>query len=204
MNNKIHNIIFDVGMVLIDFCWRQHCHNLGFDEQMIEAFDKHMISSKFWDMLDEGTIEEKDAIARFIEAMPQYSEQVKLFWEHPEGFVKEYEYAAPMIRTLKQQGYRVYLLSNYPLKMYELHWPSFSFFKEVDGYIVSAVEKMKKPDLRIYNLICQRYQFNPEECLFVDDRQVNIEAARQAGMNAVLFEDYNQFNSAFKLYTKDC
>lgn len=88
--------------------------------------------------------------------------------------------------------------------MYELHWPSFSFFKEVDGYIVSAVEKMKKPDLRIYNLICQRYQFNPEECLFVDDRQVNIEAARQAGMNAVLFEDYNQFNSAFKLYTKDC
>ena len=195
MNNNTKNIIFDVGMVLIDFCWRDLCKNLGFNEAIIQAFDKHMISSPYWDMLDEGTIEEADAIERFIEAMPQYEAQVRLFWNHREGFVREYEYSAPLIRTLKQKGYGVYLLSNYPLGMYEVNWPSFAFFKEVDGYVVSAVEKMKKPDLAISHLLCERYHLNPAECIFIDDRQVNVDAAKQAGMQAVLFEDYEKLCS---------
>ncbi|MBO5088874.1 MAG: HAD family phosphatase [Lachnospiraceae bacterium] len=192
MKSNIKNIVFDVGMVLIDFCWEEHCRNLGFDEQIIEAFDKHMISSKYWDLMDEGLISEEDAIQEFIKAMPQYEKQIKLFWQQPEGFVKEYAYATPMIQGLKQKGYRVFLLSNYPLGMYKIHWPTFSFYDKVDGYVVSAVERMKKPNKAIYQLLCDRYQLQLEECLFVDDRQVNVDAAIAVGMEGVLFENYNQ------------
>lgn len=58
MDTNIHNIVFDVGMVLIDFCWEKHCRRLGFDEAVIRAFDTGMINSRYWSMLDEGLIEE--------------------------------------------------------------------------------------------------------------------------------------------------
>lgn len=192
MRPNIKNIVFDVGMVLIDFCWAQHCRNLGFTEEIIESFDQHMISSDCWDKMDEGMISQEDAIQQFVQAMPEYTNQIKEFWSKPEGFVREYSYAAPMIQKLKEKGYRVYLLSNYPLKMYEVHWPTFQFFPEVDGYIVSAVECMKKPDLAIYHLLCERYNLKADECIFIDDRKVNIEAAEQVGMKGFLFRNYEE------------
>lgn len=198
MNKNIQNIVFDVGMVLIDFCWEKHCRNLGFDETIIRAFEKNMICSEYWDRLDEGTMEETDAIKEFIKNMPQYHKEVELFWEQPENFVEEYDYAAPMISALKEKGYGVYLLSNYPLNMYKLHWPVFRFYPLVDGYVVSAVEKLKKPDTAIYELLCNRYHLKPQECLFIDDRQANVDAATQVGMEAVLFQDYPTLQEYFQ------
>lgn len=195
VSGDIKNIVFDVGMVLIDFCWAQHCRNLGFSEEIIQSFNKNMISSDCWDQMDEGLISEEDAITHFIEVMPTYEKEIQLFWKHPEGFVEEYAYSTPLIQELKQKGYHVYLLSNYPLGMYQVHWPTFTFLKEVEGYIVSAQECMKKPDERIYRLLCERYHLKEEECLFVDDRQVNVDAAIAVGMESVLFESYNQLRS---------
>lgn len=196
MKDTIKNIIFDVGMVLIDFCWEKHCRSLGFSNEVIAAFDKKMIHSKYWDMLDEGSITTKEAIDKFIEAIPQYEKEVKLFWKNPDGFVQEYAFAAPLVKELQDRGYRVYLLSNYPLDMYKLHWPNFEFFKLVDGYVVSAPEKMKKPDKAIYELLCARYGLTASECIFIDDRQENVDAAIAVGMESVLFTGYDTLREA--------
>ena len=121
------------------------------------------------------------------------------FWEQPEYFVEEYDYAAPMISRLKNLGYHVYLLSNYPYNLYKIHWPSFEFYSLVDGYVVSAAEKLKKPNPAIYKLLCNRYQLKPKECLFIDDRQDNVEAAIQVGMKAVLFEGYESLKAYLEI-----
>lgn len=193
MNEKIKNVVFDVGMVLIDFCWEEQCRKLGFQDEVIEAFSVNMIHSKYWDMLDEGTIETNEAKRKFLDAMPQYETQLQLFWQNIDGVVKEYAYAKPLVKELQEKGYRVYLLSNYPLAMYEMHWPTFSFFPMVDGYVVSAPERMRKPNLAIYKLLCDRYGLDQTECLFVDDRQENVDAAIAYGMQAIRFESYEQF-----------
>ena len=75
--------------------------------------------------------------------------------------------------------------------MYKLHWPTFEFFKLVDGYVVSAPEKMKKPDKAIYELLCTRYALTASECIFIDDRQENVDAAIAVGMESVLFTGYD-------------
>lgn len=190
MKDTIKNIIFDVGMVLIDFCWEKHCRNLGFSDEVIKVFDEKMIHSDYWDMLDEGTITTQDAIAGFNKEMPQYKEELERFWASQEGFVEEYAYSAPLIKKLQEMGYHVYLLSNYPLDMYKLHWPTFTFFPLVDGYVVSAPERIKKPDLAIYELLLERYGLKAGECIFIDDRQENVDAAIQAGMEGILFAGY--------------
>lgn len=188
MNDKIKNIVFDVGMVLIDFCWDKPCREYGFSDEVIAAFEKKMIQSEYWNNMDEGTMTEQEAIVRFKEAMPEYSNEIDKFWEKPEKFVEEYSFAAPLINELHDKGYYVYLLSNYPLHMYEIHWPSFKFFSLVDGYVVSSVEKLCKPNPAIYKLLCDRYHLIPEECLFIDDREVNVDAAKGIGMNGLLFD----------------
>lgn len=190
MEKKIENIIFDVGDVLISFCWKKACRELGFHETIIECFEKYMVLSDVWDMLDEGTIEHEQAIQIFIQRMPQLEKEIRTFWQHADKIVEEFDYSAKVIQAFKNQGKKVYLLSNYPLEMYQLHWPAFSFFDMVDGYVVSAVEKMKKPDVRIYQLLCERYHLKPETCMFFDDRQSNVDAAIQSGMQATLFKGY--------------
>jgi putative hydrolase of the HAD superfamily len=164
--------------------------DLGFDKNVIEELGEKMVMSEFWKDLDRGKEREADAPGYFKNIMPQYKREIDLFWENIADIVREYDYAAPMIRKLRKAGYKVYLLSNYPLKLAELHWPSFSFINDVDGKVISAVEKMVKPERDIYNLLIERYQLCPEECVFLDDRLDNIETAIQIGMQGIVFKNY--------------
>ena len=47
--------------------------------------------------------------------------------------------------------------------------------------------KMMKPDAAIFNEAIKRIGLNANELLFIDDSQVNVSAARRAGMNAILY-----------------
>jgi putative hydrolase of the HAD superfamily len=188
--SKIKNVIFDVGMVLVNFRWYDYMVDLGFDKNVIEELGEKMVMSEFWKDLDRGKEREADAPEYFKAIMPKYKREIDLFWENIADIVREYDYSAPMIQKLHKAGYKVYLLSNYPLRLSELHWPSFSFINDVDGKVISAVEKMVKPEPHIYNLLMERYQLCPEECIFLDDRLDNIETARQLGMQGIVFQNY--------------
>ena len=63
--------------------------------------------------------------------------------------------------------------------------------KYTDGKIVSGFEKLAKPDPRIYKLLFERYSLDPTECVFIDDRQINIDAAMKLGMKTILFTDHD-------------
>ena len=57
----------------------------------------------------------------------------------------------------------------------------------MDGMVISSREKISKPEPAIYQLLCSRYGLKPEECVFIDDRPVNAEAARRVGMQAIVY-----------------
>ncbi len=53
--------------------------------------------------------------------------------------------------------------------------------------VISAEEEISKPDPAIYLRTCERLGLPPSDCLFVDDRQTNVEGARAAGLRAIRF-----------------
>jgi HAD superfamily hydrolase (TIGR01509 family) len=55
-------------------------------------------------------------------------------------------------------------------------------YKYFDGEVVSCYEKVVKPDAEIYKILVERYDLNPSETLFIDDRKSNIEAAESEGI----------------------
>lgn len=186
----IKNIVFDVGDVLIRFRYRDHMRDLGFSEDVIETLSRDMVLTEFWSLMDQGVKMEKDAVEHFSTLMPTLRREIEYFWQNTEGLVEEYPYSTPLIRKLKAEGYKVYLLSNYPKETAERHWPTFSFVPETDGYIISAFEKMIKPDPAFYRLLFTRFGLVPEECLFIDDREKNLVGAKEVGMETILFTGY--------------
>ena len=93
------------------------------------------------------------------------------------------------LKSLKDRGYHVYLLSNYPRRLVALHTPRFHFLPYTDGRVVSYECHITKPDERIYQRLSSKYNLIPEECIFLDDRQANLDAAEKLGFNTLLVTD---------------
>lgn len=71
-------------------------------------------------------------------------------------------------KTLKKNGYNLFVLSNMGNLTYE-YFKNDEFFSLCSGIIISAHEHIKKPDKKIYTLLLDRYKLNAEESLFIDD-----------------------------------
>ena len=78
--------------------------------------------------------------------------------------------------------------------------PELSWF---DGVVVSGEEKLKKPDPRLYRVLCDRYSVNPAQAIFVDDSYPNIIAARELGFKVIHFQNPEQLESDLRYSSKD-
>jgi putative hydrolase of the HAD superfamily len=58
----------------------------------------------------------------------------------------------------------------------------------IDVLVDGSVEKVLKPDPRIYDLVCERMGIPPTACLFVDDQARNVAGAEAVGMRALWFD----------------
>jgi putative hydrolase of the HAD superfamily len=103
----------------------------------------------------------------------------------------------PMIgvmRDARSRGFRTALLTN-NVREWEPHWRAMLPIDEIFDVIVdSARVGLRKPEPQIYDLTVERLDdgISPSECLFVDDVEVNVEAARKLGMAAVHFLSNDQ------------
>ncbi len=97
-----------------------------------------------------------------------------------------------LMEELRDGGYRMGLLTN-NVREWEPRWRSMLPVDEIFGEIVdSAFVDCRKPDPRIYEITFERMGVEAGECIFIDDIEVNITAARELGMTAVHFQDNDQ------------
>lgn len=92
-----------------------------------------------------------------------------------------------LIRELLKIGLRIYVLSNagYVFREVSRTFPSVD---QYSGLMFSAEEKIRKPETEIYTRLCERFSLVPEECIFVDDMDVNVRAAESVGMHGYVFD----------------
>jgi putative hydrolase of the HAD superfamily len=183
------NVIFDIGRVLIR--WEPDIEDM-FDRETKANVERAVFESGLWDQLDLGVEDDEAVFEKMIALAPDYREQIRFTLEHLTILAWQQDYAKQWIKELKEQGYRVYFLSNYSRWVRKMYPEWTDFTPLMDGGIFSSDVKVVKPDKRIYELLCEKYQLVPQECLFVDDRQENVDAAIACGMDAVRFDGYEQ------------
>ena len=188
----IRNIVFDIGMVLADFRWKEYMlRDLGFAPEVMETFAERLVLDPIWDEFDLGVRPTEEIIAEMKERLPEYPKERELFFSRIEDIAASYPYSEAWIRELKERGFAVYLLSNYPRDVFRIHEKKhFGFAALVDGKVVSGFERVSKPDPAIYRILLERYGLRAEECVFLDDRKVNIDTALSLGMQGIVFTSY--------------
>ncbi len=97
-----------------------------------------------------------------------------------------------LMREAKQGGHRMGLLTN-NVREWEPLWRSMLPVDEIFEVVVdSGFVGCRKPDREIYDITLERMGVPAEECLFVDDIDVNCDAARELGMSAVHYQHNDQ------------
>lgn len=188
----IKNIIFDLGNVVLKLKFNIVLDNYASNDNDKKLLENVIFASQEWQMLDEGTIEKNDAINRMLKKLPisLHNSCLEIMKNWQDILVINTQ-ILDYIQKVREHGYHTYILSNAPLDI-----PGFlkrnNLDKYFDGKIISAEEKMMKPNKKIYQLILKRFSLNANECLFLDDKKENIDAAINCGINGYLF-DYNNF-----------
>ena len=98
-------------------------------------------------------------------------------------------------QQLKQHGLLTAILSNMGDSVLENIQREFDWLPRFDVLIWSFQHNLAKPDPAIYHLALQKLGTIPEETLFIDDKQVNIDAARALGMPSILFSTVERLRS---------
>lgn len=187
MNTPIKAIVFDIGGVLIDWDPRYLYRKLFKAEEEMERF-LHTVCHHSWNLeLDRGA-NWNDAVATLSEKFPDHKDNIRAYhdrWiEMVQGPIHE---TVDIMMALRHMGYKLYAITNYSREKLDLTIKEYPFLRGFDGMIVSGDEKLVKPDPAIYQLLLDRYDLNPRQLLFIDDRRENVQAAWDKGFHAVQF-----------------
>lgn len=183
----LNNIIFDFGNVLIDFRSVKILDHYNLSRADHELLNKAIFGSNEWLKIDAGELTEDEATEIFKKRLPErlhpQVEEIMQTWPAKVIFYPE---MLDFMRKLHEQDYHLYALSNTGMRFanYLMNSKYGQFF---EGEVFSAKEKLMKPGSGIYQTLIDRYNLNPSESLFIDDRPENIEAARKLGMHGFVF-----------------
>jgi len=105
-------------------------------------------------------------------------------------------HAIATLEQLKNEGNKIGLLSNCSIEI-PILWPETAFADLIDSPIFSSRERLKKPDPRIYRLVCERLGVEPEACLYIADGENHeLTAAAKVGLHPVLIRNLSRDNGS--------
>lgn len=187
----IRNIVFDMGDVLLNYQPRITCQRLAGSPQDAEIIYQTMFLAPEWEQkLDAGLFPEAEMLAvaqSRLSTQAQRDAAALIYAQYHLDSLTPKQGMDRVVEALHSRGFRLYVLSNAGARItaYQNRIPRADLF---DGFLFSYEEKLIKPDVRLYQRLCQRFHLEPEECLFIDDRPANVDGARTAGMEAYCFD----------------
>ncbi len=192
---RYKNIIFDIGNVLIEYRWRDMLRDHGMEEARIEDFAKNVFMDPLWEEFDLGNMPYEDIVAAYVKKYPDWAAEIDWFLHHTELMHIIRHSVGELLGKLKEAGYDLYLLSNYSEVLLNNHTEGAAFKEHIAGGVISYQVHAIKPDPAIYQHLFEKYNLKPEECLFFDDRQANVDGAKACGMDAILVTSEKQLVS---------
>jgi putative hydrolase of the HAD superfamily len=196
----IRAIIFDLGGVLItDVPLKPIAEEFSKKSSLsAEEIHTHLYPTEHWNLLTLGKITEDEYWDDFLKAY-KISEKSEVRSDKLKEELKEkirsalypLKHSASIINLLKE-NYRLAILSNHAKEWSEYMKQKFDLFRFFDPIIFSCDVGLRKPDPRIYEAVLQKLKCSVNECVFIDDKKRNTDAAEKLGMKGIVFEEYSK------------
>ena len=184
----IRNAVFDMGNVLIRFDPQWFIEREGVRDPADRLLIlRELFQSTEWAMMDLGFLTEETAepliLSRFPERLKKTVSHLLYHWPDERT---EIPGMCELVRELRQNGYRLYLLSNASVAHHQ-YWPKYPVSEFFDGVLVSADLRKIKPMNEIYAECLKRFSLLAEECVFIDDLPANVAGAVANGWQGIVF-----------------
>jgi len=185
MNKK--TLLWDLGNVVVQWSPDEILRRLNFSEERSLYLRKSLFAHSDWLDLDRGVTTEAKVARRLVAESDLSLEQALRCFEVVRDTLIDIEASVDLIRELAQADIPMYVLSNMSLPNadYLKQRPYFELFK---GVVISAEEKLNKPDREVFSRVLNRYTLDGDSVLFIDDTMENIETAENMGIHGLHFK----------------
>lgn len=183
----IKNLVFDFGNVLIE--WNSAKILAAFvkeeDRKRVKAA---IFDSGLWAQTDTGQLTLEAAIQAAQTLLDSsYSATVEAIFTHWYEIVDVYHQLQEKIFEWAQLGYGIYILSTTSEIFYAVENAGLlPMTKVLTGKILSYEVGFAKPDKSIYQKLLTQYALHANQCVFIDDLQINLDAAKSLGFETIL------------------
>ena len=183
----IDHIVFDIGKVLIHYDPNIPFSRLIPDEAERKWFFENVCTHDWNVEQDRGrTWEEAEAL--LIEVHPDREEHIRAFRKYWHEMVPHsYDDSVTIMEGLIADGQDVTMLTNFASDTFREAQVRFPFLTKPRGVTVSGDVGLIKPNIAIYEAHAKSFGLNPAATIFIDDSAPNVEGAKAAGWDAVLF-----------------
>ncbi len=188
----IETVVTDLGGVMIKLGRIGFLQQFGYDVPMCKRILKATMGSDDWKEYDRGVMAEEEVLQLFVENDPEIETEIRRVIADTKGIVVRDEHAIPWIQKIKATGRKIYYLSNYSEKIMRECPEVLDFMPLMDGGIFSCDVKLIKPDREIYQMIVNKYDLVPENCVYMDDLEENLVEPRKLGFHTILVETTQQ------------
>jgi len=188
----IEVIYFDLGKVIVDFDHSRAARELlkvtplSLEEAMAVLMDGELVSEYETGRL--SSQEHYRKVCRRLQ-MEVSMEKFRELWGSM--FLPEPLLSEPFLQALKKR-YRLMLLSNTNEIHFDFVIQHYPILKVIEERLLSYQAGCMKPEARIFELAIDKAGVAPESIFFIDDRPENIEAAKRAGIQALMFQSESQ------------
>lgn len=180
-------VVFDVGMVLLEWDPRHLYRSIFDDATEMEWFLANVCSHEWNIAQDQGRPwpeAEAEAIARY----PTYAEQIRAYRARWQEMVPgPIAGTVDILEQLAAKGVPLYAITNFAGDTFRDSCDRHPFFEHFHGIVVSGDLGVLKPDPAIYHQLAAEYGLDLKHCVFIDDSEKNVVGARAVGMTALRF-----------------
>ena len=185
-------IVFDIGGVLLNWDPRHLYRKLFDDEAEMEWFLSEICSPAWNERMDAG-LSFAEGVAELCAEHPEHAPFVRAYHERWIEMVPgAIDGTVEILHEVRERGHPVYAITNFNAETLAVAAEVYPFLNGFDGVIVSSEIRLIKPDPAIFRAFFETYDRQPHDCAFIDDRAVNVEAARDVGMHGIHFTSPGQ------------
>ena len=185
----IKNIIFDIGGVIFDDSDLNLAKLLNKDLNEIKDIAQIAYGGNFKKCLL-GEMKVEEHISKLQSQGIENYDIIKyiLSYENLKYYFPIMEATVEVIKKIRKEGYKIYLLSNITEASYNYISKSINLDELFDGGLFSYKEHMVKPNKDFYKKLINKYNLDKEETIFFDDKEKNVIASNEMGIKAIQFK----------------
>lgn len=197
---QISTVFWDIGGVILTNGWDHASRRLAaetFELDEDDFRDRHDLS---FPAFDSGRISIDEYLNRTIFYRPRSFSKPE-FINFMRGQSKEYAETRAVLDEAAQSGkYFIGSINNEPLELNEYRIEKFDLRRDFQTFFSSCYLGTRKPEEKIFRIALAVTQRRPEECIFIDDRPLNLESPRRLGMNVIHHQNPDQLRGELRKY----